>query len=73
MPSIEYSWIKESDPLITDMNPADGKYSDRQRSLMAIPRYGEPADIANFVAWLASEESRFVTGASLTIDGGTNA
>jgi len=57
----------------TDMNPADGEYADGQRSLMAIPRFGEPDDIAGFVTWLASEESRFITGAGLTIDGGTNA
>lgn len=57
----------------TDMNPADGEYADAQRSLMAIPRFAEPGDIASIVAWLASEESRFMTGAGLTIDGGTNA
>ncbi len=57
----------------TDMNPASGEYSDGQRSLMAIPSYGKPDDIAGFVTWLASEESRFITGAGLTIDGGTNA
>lgn len=57
----------------TDMNPSDGEFSDAQRGLMAIPRYGEPDDIASLVAWLASGESRFMTGAALTIDGGTNA
>ena len=57
----------------TDMNPANGEYADAQRNLMAIPRFAEPGDIAGFVAWLASEESRFMTGAGLTIDGGTNA
>jgi 3-oxoacyl-[acyl-carrier protein] reductase len=57
----------------TDMNPADGEHADAQRSLMAIPRFGEPRDIAGLVAWLASEESRFVTGSAFTIDGGTNA
>ena len=31
---------------------------------------GVPADIANGVLWLASEESRYVTGAELVIDGG---
>jgi 3-oxoacyl-[acyl-carrier protein] reductase len=57
----------------TDMNPADGEFADAQRSLMAIPRFGEPRDIAGLVAWLASEEGRFVTGAALTMDGGANA
>ena len=57
----------------TETNPSDGPTADVQRSLMAIPRYGEPGDIAAIVAWLASEEGRFVTGAAFTIDGGANA
>ncbi len=41
-------------------------------STMAVPIgvKGLPADIANGVLWLASEESRYVTGAELVIDGG---
>jgi 3-oxoacyl-[acyl-carrier protein] reductase len=57
----------------TDMNPANGEDADAQRSLMAIPRFGDPRDVAGLVAWLASEESRFATGAAFTIDGGANA
>jgi len=33
-------------------------------------RLGEPVDVANCVLFLASEEARFVTGASLVVDGG---
>ena len=36
-------------------------------------RFGAPADIANAVAWLASDEARFVTGECITIDGGLTA
>jgi 3-oxoacyl-[acyl-carrier protein] reductase len=57
----------------TDMNPANGEDADAQRSLMAIPRFGDSRDVAGLVAWLASEESRFATGAAFTIDGGANA
>lgn len=57
----------------TDMNPADGEYSDVQRSAMCIPRYAEPSDIAGLVVFIASEEGRCMTATSLTIDGGTNA
>ncbi|TWT06097.1 SDR family oxidoreductase [Reyranella sp. CPCC 100927] len=57
----------------TDMNPADGEHADGQRALMAIPRFGEPRNIASLVAWLASEDARFVTGAGFVIDGGANA
>lgn len=57
----------------TDMNPVDGPHADAQLSRMAIPRYGNPHDIAGLIAWLASEEGRSVTGAGFTIDGGANA
>lgn len=57
----------------TDMNPSNGGNSDAQRSLMAIQRYSEPSDVANLVRWLASPESRSVTGAEFTVDNGTNA
>jgi 3-oxoacyl-[acyl-carrier protein] reductase len=57
-------------PVDTDMNPADGAHADVIRSGMAIPKYGKPEDIAELATYLASETSRFMTGASLTIDGG---
>lgn len=56
----------------TDMNPAAGEHADVQRARMAIPQFGKPEDIAGLIAYLASEEGRFVTGAGLTIDGGVN-
>ncbi|WP_353182911.1 SDR family NAD(P)-dependent oxidoreductase [Bosea sp. (in: a-proteobacteria)] len=56
----------------TDMNPADGPRSEAQRARMAIPSYGKPEDIAAAVAYLASEEARFVTGTGLAVDGGVN-
>jgi len=60
-------------PTNTDMNPDDSDHADALRNLMAIPRFGNPKDIASFVTWLAGDESRFITGAGLIIDGGSNA
>ena len=37
------------------------------------PRLGEPEDIANAVAFLASSESDFITGENLVVDGGWTA
>lgn len=60
-------------PTDTDMNPADGPSSEGLRARMAIPRYGEPQDIAGLVAFVAGPEGRFITGAGLAIDGGITA
>jgi 3-oxoacyl-[acyl-carrier protein] reductase len=56
-------------PTATDMNPADGPFADAVKG-MIVGRYGESDEIAGLVAYLAGPEAAFVTGASLTIDGG---
>lgn len=35
-----------------------------------IPRKGEPGEVASLIAFLVSDESRYITGASIAIDGG---
>jgi len=55
------------------MNPANGPFADALRNLMALPHFGSVDDVAAMVAYLAGPEAGFVTGASLTIDGGFNA
>ena len=56
-------------PTATDMN-SDETGHERLKQLMALGRIGEDKEIASFAAYLASPEASFITGASLTIDGG---
>ena len=61
-------------PTDTDMNPATSDFARMTvEQFMALPRYGTVDEIASLVAWLASPESSYVTGASLAIDGGYTA
>jgi 3-oxoacyl-[acyl-carrier protein] reductase len=56
-------------PTETDMNASE-EVRAMVRPLLAIGRMGKDAEVASLVAYLASPESSFVTGAALTIDGG---
>ncbi|MCO7576562.1 MULTISPECIES: 3-oxoacyl-ACP reductase family protein [Pseudomonas chlororaphis group] len=60
-------------PVDTDMNPADGAFAESLLDLMAVRRYGRTEEIAGFVAYLAGPEAAYITGASLSIDGGFSA
>ncbi|MCY7262893.1 3-oxoacyl-ACP reductase family protein [Pseudomonas protegens] len=60
-------------PVDTDMNPADGAFAESLLDLMAVRRYGRAEEIAGFVAYLAGPEAAYITGASLSIDGGFSA
>jgi 3-oxoacyl-[acyl-carrier protein] reductase len=60
-------------PVETDMNPANSDFAKMLVQLMALPRYGTGDEIASLVAYLAGPEASYVTGASLSIDGGFTA
>jgi len=60
-------------PIDTELNPAAGEWAVPQKANTALNRYGSVDDIAALVAFVAGPESSYITGASLTIDGGTNA
>jgi 3-oxoacyl-[acyl-carrier protein] reductase len=60
-------------PVDTDMNPAQGEFATVLKNATALGRYGQGDEVAGMVAYLASPEAGFVTGACLTIDGGFGA
>lgn len=60
-------------PIDTERNPADGPNAEANRAPLAIRRHGAPDEVAGLVAYLASDEAGFITGAVYNIDGGWSA
>ncbi|MSP82335.1 MAG: SDR family oxidoreductase [Alphaproteobacteria bacterium] len=67
-------WIA-TDMLASMIQPTPEGEAVRKLALAAhpLPRIGEPKDIASMAAWLASDDSAWVTGQYFTIDGGLTA
>jgi 3-oxoacyl-[acyl-carrier protein] reductase len=57
-------------PIDTESNPQDGPGADARRSATALGAYGRPDDIAATVAHLAGDGGRYITGATVAVDGG---
>jgi len=60
-------------PIDTDLNPAGGDWAAPQKAATALDRYGSVDEVAALVAFVAGPEASYITGANLTVDGGTNA
>jgi 3-oxoacyl-[acyl-carrier protein] reductase len=63
----------QPDTIDTDLNPAAGDWATPQKANTALGRYGNVDEVTSLVAFLAGPESSYITGANLTVDGGTNA
>ena len=53
------------------MDGIPDKVMDQILARVPLKRLGEPEDVANAFAWLASDEASYITGHVLAVDGGT--
>lgn len=54
------------------MNPANSDFAPILINSLALDRYGKVEEISGLVSYLSGAESQFITGVSITIDGGFN-
>ncbi|MFC7619095.1 SDR family NAD(P)-dependent oxidoreductase [Microlunatus sp. GCM10028923] len=58
-------------PILTEQLERAGEQAQRQvAARLPVRRLGDPAEVADAVVWLASDQARFITGVTLPIDGG---
>lgn len=49
------------------------QFLERSKETHALGRPGQPEEVARAIAFMASDDSSFVTGASIPVDGGRHA
>ncbi len=57
-------------PTDTELNPSDGPMAGTVNGFTAVGHYADPADIAATVVFLAGPDARYITGATVNVDGG---
>jgi NAD(P)-dependent dehydrogenase (short-subunit alcohol dehydrogenase family) len=64
-----YIWTPQTEKYLTDLGSVEVEKAKATKR-HPIGFLGEPSDVAYMVLYLASDESRFVTGAEMVVDGG---
>ncbi len=58
--------------LLDKLKSARPDMDDRLKSIIPMKRYGDASEIAEAIVWLASDSTGFITGQTITLDGGTS-
>jgi NAD(P)-dependent dehydrogenase (short-subunit alcohol dehydrogenase family) len=58
--------------LLEQLLSASPDMGDKLKRFVPMGRFGEAGEIAEAICWLASENSKFITGQTITLDGGTS-
>jgi NAD(P)-dependent dehydrogenase (short-subunit alcohol dehydrogenase family) len=58
--------------LLEQLLSASPDMGDKLKRFVPMGRFGEAEEIAEAICWLASENSKFITGQTITLDGGTS-
>lgn len=61
------------DPVLGHSDHFNGELHDRIASKIPLKRFGTPEEVANTVLFLASDESSYITGTEILVDGGAQA
>ena len=65
--------VVQPGPINTEMNPDNSDFATALKSATALGGYGNPGEVAVAVAFLASPEASYITGAALDVGGGLGA
>ena len=68
--SQNYREYRSTRPINTDMNPDNSDMAESFKQQIPLNRYGTPDEIAAAVSFLASSDASYITGTTLTVDGG---